>query len=118
MYGPTWEKRLDIQEKLRNISDDELRLGSKAIYNHALNPSTAPSTQALEELSYINDQSTSNYRKSKMDAYMQYLKKNDHFTYKIYLKEIWSWWNNPMNVWNSDFDFICVGNGFKRKYVA
>lgn len=53
-----------------------------------------------------------------MDAYMQYLKKNDHFTYEIYLKEIWSWWNNPMNVWNSDFDFICVGNGFKRKYVA
>lgn len=53
-----------------------------------------------------------------MDAYMQYLKKNDHFTYKIYLKEILSWWNNPMNVWNSDFDFICVGNGFKRKYVA
>ena len=49
---------------------------------------------------------------------MQYLKKNDHFTYKIYLKEILSWWNNPMNVWNSDFDFICVGNGFKRKYVA
>lgn len=53
-----------------------------------------------------------------MDTYMQYLKENDHFTYKIYLKEIWSWWNNPMNVWNSDFDFICVGNGFKRKYVA
>ena len=53
-----------------------------------------------------------------MDAYMQYLKKNDHFTYKIYLKEIWSWWNNPMNAWNSDFDFICIGNNFKRKYVA
>ena len=53
-----------------------------------------------------------------MDAYMQYLKKNDHFTYEIYLKEIWSWWNNPMNVWNSDFDFICIGNDFKRKYVA
>lgn len=53
-----------------------------------------------------------------MDAYMQYLKKNDHFAYKIYLKEILSWWNNPLNVWNSDFDFICVGNGFKRKYVA
>ena len=53
-----------------------------------------------------------------MDAYMQYLKKNDHFTYEIYLKEIWSWWNNPLNVWNSDFDFICVGNDFKRKYVA
>ena len=70
-YGPTWEKRLDIQEKLRNISDDELRLGSKAIYNHALNPSTAPSTQALEELTYINDQNTTHFKKSKMDAYMQ-----------------------------------------------
>ena len=53
-----------------------------------------------------------------MDTYMQYLKKNDLFTYRIYIKEIWSWCNNPMNVWNSDFDFICIGNNFKRKYVA
>lgn len=70
-YGPTWEKRLDIQSKLRSISDDDLLKGSKAIYNTALNPSTAPSTGSLDELNYINSQNTTNYKKSKMDAYTQ-----------------------------------------------
>lgn len=70
-YGPTWQKRLDIQNKLRAISDDDLLKGSKAIYNNALNPSTAPSTASLEELTYINSQNTTNYKKSKMDAYAQ-----------------------------------------------
>lgn len=71
MYGPTWEKRLDVQEALRNLSLDDLILGSKAIYNHAFNPSTEPSTATLEELTYINDQNTTNYKRSKMDAYSQ-----------------------------------------------
>ena len=70
-YGPAWEKRLDIQTKLRAISDDDLLKGSKAIYNHANNPNQAPSTSTLEEVEYINDQSTTNYKKSKMDAYAQ-----------------------------------------------
>lgn len=34
-YGPTWEKRLDIQEKLRNLSDAEIMTGSRQIYNKA-----------------------------------------------------------------------------------
>lgn len=70
-YGPTWEKRLDIQAKLRNISESELLKGTKAIYNHAYNPSTEPGTGTLDELEYINDQNTTNYSKSKMDAYTQ-----------------------------------------------
>ena len=70
-YGPTWEKRLDVQNKLRSISDDDLLKGSKAIYNHAYNPSEAPSTGTLDELNFINDQNTTNYKKSKMDAYAQ-----------------------------------------------
>ena len=70
-YGPTWEKRLDIQEKLRNIGDEQLLEGARAIYNHAFNPSTDPSTATLTELTYINDQNTTNYKKSKMDAYTQ-----------------------------------------------
>lgn len=70
-YGPTWEKRLDIQSKLRAISDEDLLKGAKAIYNAALNPSTAPTTGSLEELEYINSQNTTNYKKSKMDAYSQ-----------------------------------------------
>ncbi|MBO7079085.1 MAG: hypothetical protein J6W64_04685 [Bacilli bacterium] len=70
-YGPSWEKRLDIQKKLRELSDADLLAGSKAIYNTALNPSTAPSTGSLDELTYINSQNTTNYKKSKMEAYAQ-----------------------------------------------
>ena len=70
-YGPAWEKRLDIQSKLRALTEDDIIKGSKAIYNTALNPSTTPSTATLEELEYINSQNTTNYKKSKMDAYAQ-----------------------------------------------
>lgn len=68
-YGPTWSKRLHIQEQLRGIKDEELTLGGKAIYNHSYNPSTAPSTSTLDELTTINDQNTTNYKKSKMEGY-------------------------------------------------
>lgn len=70
-FGPTWEKRLAIQTSLRGLSDSDLLAGSKAIYNSALNPEDAPGTGTLEELSYINSQNTTNYKKSKMDAYAQ-----------------------------------------------
>ena len=69
MYGPTWEKRLDIQDKVRNLTEDELLTGSKQINNHSYNPSTAPSTDTLDELATINEQTASKYKKSKMDAY-------------------------------------------------
>lgn len=68
MYGPTWEERLKLQKKLRELSDEEIMQGSKAIYNNALNPGTAPSTNDLEELNFINSQNTTNYKKSKMEA--------------------------------------------------
>lgn len=69
MYGPTWQERLSLQEKIRKLSDDELLQGGKAIYNTALNPSNSGKTQQLEELEYINSQNTTNYKKSKMEAY-------------------------------------------------
>lgn len=69
MYGPTWEKRLAIQKEIRDLSLDEIQKGGKAIYNTALNPNQAPTTGALEELKYINSQNTTNYKKSKVDAY-------------------------------------------------
>lgn len=69
MYGPTWEKKLEIQKALRELSLEDLQRGSKAIYNTALNPGGQPSTAALNELTYINQQNTTNYRKSKLEAY-------------------------------------------------
>lgn len=71
MYGPAWEKRLGIQNEIRNLSADDLLQGAKAIHNHALNPENDPSTADLTELTYINEQNTTNYTKSKMDAYGQ-----------------------------------------------
>ena len=70
-YGPTWEKRLAIQQELRGLDLAALREGSKAIYNHAFNPSGEPATDSDTALNYINDQNQTLYKKSKMDAYGQ-----------------------------------------------
>lgn len=69
MYGPAWQKRLEVQNKLMELTDDEITKGATAIYNQALNPSQAPTTQTLEELNYINQQNTTKYKKSKLEGY-------------------------------------------------
>ena len=69
MYGPAWQKRLEIQKKLMEMSDEAMLKGSTAIYNTALNPSQAPSTETIEELNYINSQNTTKYKKGKLEGY-------------------------------------------------
>lgn len=69
MYGPTWEKRLELQQEIRGTELEEFLKGSIAIYNHAQNPSTAPSTQSMEELPYIDNQNVQKYRRSRAEAY-------------------------------------------------
>lgn len=68
-YGPVWERKKAIQKSLRDLTEAELLQGAKQIYNHAFNPSTEPTTAQLEELTHINDQNTTNNKKSKMEAY-------------------------------------------------
>ena len=68
-FGPTWEKRLNIQKELRDLDLEDLQLGSTAIYNHSYNPSQPPSTQSLNELPTVDDQNVTKHKKSKMDAY-------------------------------------------------
>ena len=68
-YGPTWEKRLEIQEKLRGLTEDEILTGSRQIYNNAQNPSTEPSPDTTDELQYINEQNVTKNRRGKLDAY-------------------------------------------------
>ena len=70
-YGPAWATKLSIQEKVRSLGvadDSEIYKGSKAIYNHAFNPETTPKTGDLEEINYINDQNTTQYKKSKLEG--------------------------------------------------
>ena len=68
-YGGEWKKKLEIQENVRALTVEELQKGSTSIYNHAYNPSSGPSTDTLEEVSYINDQNTSKIKRGKAEAY-------------------------------------------------
>ena len=67
--GPTWVKRLDIQDKLRNLTESEIRSGSFQIYNTSDNPSIAPGTDAEETLEFIKQQNTSRNKKGTVEAY-------------------------------------------------
>ena len=82
-YAPTWEKKLDIQKKLRELTESELLEGSKMINNVSLHPSTAPSTNTDEELPTINQQNVNKYKKSKISGYgdLWSLLDNDVTTY-------------------------------------
>lgn len=68
-YAPEYFKKMEIQEKIRNLSLSDLQTGAKTIMNTAMNPEVEPSTSSLEELDYINQQNTSNSRLSIADAY-------------------------------------------------
>lgn len=72
-YGPNWQKQLDIQNTLRNLSDDDMEKGQFAIYNQAYHDATAPSTNTTQELDYINNQNTSRMKKGKLNAYNELL---------------------------------------------
>ena len=49
MYGPSWERRLQVQDRIRALSEEELSNGSMQIYNNALNPSTPIKTSKSVE---------------------------------------------------------------------
>lgn len=68
-YAPYWEKKLDIQSKLRGLTEDQLLEGAKQINNHSYNPSTAPTTNTLDELPTINEQTSTKFKKSRLDGY-------------------------------------------------
>ena len=70
-YGPTWDKRLSIQDRLRNLSEDEIRTGFRQISNRALNPDSDPSTQDLDELTYVNSQDVTKSKKSILASYQE-----------------------------------------------
>lgn len=69
-YGPTWEKKMEIQDSLRRLSLSDLQQGTLAVTNNALNPGNKL-TKADELIENVNNQSRTNYMKSKVDAYAQ-----------------------------------------------
>lgn len=68
-YGPQWQREMVLQDKLLNLSDDDLINGNTTIYNHAMHPDTEPSTQTLDEMEYIDDQNVTKYKRDGVDAF-------------------------------------------------
>ena len=64
MYGPTWEKRIELQSKLRALKDDELTEGTTATHTHADNPGTLN----LDSINYIDSENKTKYKKSKIEG--------------------------------------------------
>ena len=68
-YGPAWEKKLEVQKKLRDMSEADILTGSRQIYNNATHPATEPGTNTDEELEYIDSQNVTKARKGKLEGY-------------------------------------------------
>lgn len=67
-HGPRVIRKRELQLEMTKIGVEEAMQGGKAIYNHAYNPGSAPSTSSLEELLTINDQNTTSHKKSMVEA--------------------------------------------------
>ena len=67
-YGPIYVQKKIIQEKIVDTPYNDFKAGGKVIYNTALNPNVAPTTDSLTELPYINNQNTNNYVKSDAES--------------------------------------------------
>lgn len=80
-FAPYWEKSLEIQKKLRGLTEAEILAGSKQLTNHAYNPSTEPSGPNVVngEITSVNEQHNSKFTKGKVSAYGElfYLLRSD-----------------------------------------
>lgn len=101
-YGPTWEKRLFVQDKIRNLTVEDIQTGTLAVTNHALNPGNKL-TEDNELIKNVNNQSRTNYKKSKLDAYGQLYAMLETDVTEEFLdkfKYLFSKWADPTdNLW-------------------
>lgn len=67
-YAPTWLKKMDIQTNLRNLTEEDLRLGSATTFASGANPATEITDSQIESAG-ANAYTRQKTRKSKLDAY-------------------------------------------------
>jgi hypothetical protein len=68
-YAPIYFKKRALQDAVKVVTEEEASKGTRAVYNQANNPNSEPSSSALEELEYINQQNTTGYKFSKLETY-------------------------------------------------
>ena len=64
MYGPTWERRIELQNKIRKLTDEEIITGSSTKHTHA----DTPGTLTRDSLNYIDEENTTTYKKGKIEG--------------------------------------------------
>jgi hypothetical protein len=64
MYGPTWQRRVALQSKIRNLTDDEIVSSDATSHTHAYNPGTLNT----DDINYINEQNKTKRTRSKMEG--------------------------------------------------
>lgn len=69
-HAPIWEKKLAIQKNIRELTENDLLVGTKQIFNEAYNPNSSPSTDTTDEITYINRQNVNKTKRNKLDALM------------------------------------------------
>lgn len=80
-FGPNWQKRLEVQKKIIELSDDDLIIGQKSIANRANNIGLDGTKAELEELNQVDDQTVNTIKRSKVEAYASLLSMlDDDFT--------------------------------------
>lgn len=74
MYGPTWEKKLDIQAKIRALDETAIVEGSTQINNQALaQGQKQTNTTNKDGLDGINQQFVTMFKKDKISGYANLL---------------------------------------------
>lgn len=69
-YAPQYERELEIQKNLIQMTEAEITTSSEAIYNTALNPSQPLSLNTPDgKVREINQQNVTQHKRSKLDAY-------------------------------------------------
>lgn len=107
-YGPKWQKDLEIQARLRSLSENDIMTGGKVIYNHAYHDASTPSTDSLTETNYIDEQNTTNNLKSYLGAYNELSALLDTDVTEMFLKKFIRLFkllplkDNPLNIYEEE----------------
>ena len=66
MYGPSWAKEVELQNQLRNLTDDELAAGNITLNNTVLNEGTTVQ-DPTKMLDHLNDQRASVIQRGRIE---------------------------------------------------
>lgn len=95
-YGPTWEKKMEIQKNLRGLTIEELQQGTLYVTNNALNPGNKLATSD-ELIKNVNNQTRTNHKLSKVNAYSM--------LYEILKNDVTEWFLEKFNKLFSKFSY-------------